>query len=255
MKTVVIVTGGFDPIHGGHIDYFNSSKQLGDILVVGLNSDAWLSKKKGSCFMDFDERKKIIENLKCVDHVISFNDTDSTALDAIAQTQLLYPDHKIIFANGGDRTSKNIPESLSNFSNVEFKFGIGGTDKVNSSSRLLDNWKAPKTIRPWGFYRILYEKEGFKVKELCINPHQSLSMQRHIFRLEFWMIVSGQCAVRLLPKNNVLEKELYKHDEITIPKLTWHQLYNPFDRPANIIEIQYGDVCSEDDIERKNILT
>ena len=76
MKTVVIVTGGFDPLHLGHIKYFKSAKKLGDILVVGINSDAWLQRKKKSFLLPFKERKGVIENLKMVDNVINFNDND-----------------------------------------------------------------------------------------------------------------------------------------------------------------------------------
>ena len=74
---IVIVTGGFDPLHSGHIAYFEAAKQLGDRLVVGLNSDAWLTRKKGRPFMPMSERRAIIENLNMVDRVIEFDDSDS----------------------------------------------------------------------------------------------------------------------------------------------------------------------------------
>lgn len=138
-KTIVLVTGGFDPIHGGHIDYFNAAKQLGDILIVGVNSDAWLERKKGQYFMPITERVQIIENLKMVDNCILFNDNDNTAIEAIKNVKALYPNCEIIFANGGDRTKDNIPEMV--FDDVEFVFGVGGTDKKNSSSDILRKWK------------------------------------------------------------------------------------------------------------------
>jgi cytidyltransferase-like protein len=138
-KTIVLVTGGFDPIHGGHIDYFNAAKQLGDILIVGVNSDAWLERKKGQYFMPITERVQIIENLKMVDNCILFNDNDNTAIEAIKNVKALYTNSKIIFANGGDRTKDNIPEMV--FDDIEFVFGVGGTDKKNSSSDILRKWK------------------------------------------------------------------------------------------------------------------
>lgn len=138
-KTIVLVTGGFDPIHGGHIDYFNAAKQLGDILIVGVNSDAWLERKKGQYFMPITERVQIIENLKMVDNCILFNDNDNTAIEAIKNVKALYPNCRIIFANGGDRTKDNIPEMV--FDDVEFVFGVGGADKKNSSSDILRKWK------------------------------------------------------------------------------------------------------------------
>lgn len=138
-KTIVLVTGGFDPIHGGHIDYFNAAKQLGDILIVGVNSDTWLKRKKGQYFMPITERVQIIENLRMVDNCILFNDDDDTAIEAIKNVKALYPNCRIIFANGGDRTKDNIPEMV--FDDVEFVFGVGGADKKNSSSDILRKWK------------------------------------------------------------------------------------------------------------------
>ena len=138
---MVLVTGGFDPLHGGHIKYFQAARKLGHKLIVGLNSDAWLKRKKGKAFMTFDERKLIIENLSMVNRVIGFKDDDDTACDAIYQ--LIKIDHQIIFANGGDRTKKNSPEydTYSKLPWVRFEFGVGGTDKINSSSSLLKNWE------------------------------------------------------------------------------------------------------------------
>ncbi len=73
---VVVVSGGFDPIHSGHIAYFNSARNLGDKLYVALNSDEWLINKKGKFFMPFKERKTILESLSVIDEVISFEDDD-----------------------------------------------------------------------------------------------------------------------------------------------------------------------------------
>ena len=80
---IILITGGFDPVHGGHIDYMRDAKQIGDFLIVGLNSDNWLKAKKGTNFMSFDHRKKIIESIKYVDKVISFYDSDCSSYDAI----------------------------------------------------------------------------------------------------------------------------------------------------------------------------
>jgi cytidyltransferase-like protein len=140
MKTIVIVTGGFDPIHSGHIHYINEAKSLGDILVVGVNSDDWLVRKKGKAFLPINERATIMENLKNVDMVITFNDSDGSAINAISIVRSMYPYDKIIFANGGDRTSINIPEMELIDDNLEFKFDVGGRFKKNSSSWILDTW-------------------------------------------------------------------------------------------------------------------
>ena len=124
INKVVLVTGGFDPLHSGHIAYFKAAKALGNILVVGVNSDAWVARKKGKAFMPSTERIAIIENLKMVDHCILFDDNDNTAIEAINNIKLMYPNSKIIFANGGDRTANNIPEMKC--TDIEFAFGIGG---------------------------------------------------------------------------------------------------------------------------------
>lgn len=137
----VLVTGGFDPIHSGHIAYLNAAKELGNKLVVGLNSDDWLRRKKGRPFMELEERKCIISNLSMVDRVIEFNDSDDTANDAIYQL-ISESNERICFANGGDVTKENCKEYKAYNKNdyVHFEFGIGGKEKRNSSSWILDNY-------------------------------------------------------------------------------------------------------------------
>jgi len=251
MKKIILVTGGFDPLHSGHISYFESAKKLGDKLIVGVNSDAWLERKKGRSFMPITERTTIIQNLKMVDGVILFNDDDGTATEAIKNAQKLFPDDHIIFANGGDRTAKNIPEMT--IDNVEFIFGVGGEDKKNSSSWILEEWKAPKTERQWGYYRVLHEIPGMKVKELTVNPGKSLSMQKHSKRSEYWIVSQGSCVVHSMLNTGytLTPKHLELHEEYQIAVNDWHQLTNPFDVPCRIVEIQYGEDCIEEDIERK----
>jgi cytidyltransferase-like protein len=243
---IVLVTGGFDPLHSGHIEYFKAAKQLGSLLVVGINSDAWLARKKGRSFMPASERKSIIENLYQVHRVIEFNDDDGSAIDAIRQVKAMFPRDKIIFANGGDRTQNNIPEMV--VDDVEFAFGVGGTNKANSSSWILEEWKAPKTMRPWGYYRVLHDILGTKVKELTVDPGQRLSMQKHKSRAELWFVAEGTATV-MWDKHS--QTTIREHHSDVIYKEEWHQLINNTDQPLKIIEIQYGDSCDESDIERK----
>ena len=249
---IVLVTGGFDPLHSGHIEYFKAAKQLGNLLVVGINSDAWLARKKGKAFMPVAERKAIIENLYQVHRVIEFDDGDGSAIDAIRRVKELFPRDKVIFANGGDRTKDNIPEMI--FEDVEFVFGVGGTNKANSSSWILEEWKAPKTERQWGYYRVLHENgKEVKLKELTVEPGRSLSMQRHTDRAEHWFVSEGTATVYTLNKKT--DAELWgvftKHQHIHIQKTEWHQLCNETNLPLKLIEIQYGENCVEEDIERK----
>lgn len=252
---IVLVTGGFDPIHSGHIAYFKSAKHLGDKLIVGLNSDDWLKRKKGHEFMPINERVQIVENLKMVDGIILFNDDDGSAKEAIKNVRQLYPDDTIIFANGGDRTSSNIPEMDIIDANLEFVFGVGGEDKKNSSSWILQEWKAPKTERQWGYYRVLHEVPGMKVKELTVNPGAKLSMQRHFKRSEYWIVSEGRAVVnsRFDSGYHMPPTELNVHDEYDVAVGDWHQLTNPFDKPCRVVEIQYGDSCIEEDIERLDV--
>ena len=107
---IVIVTGGFDPVHSGHIEYFKAAAALGDRLWVGVNSDEWLSRKKGRPFMPIEERTAIIEALSVVDCVFEFDDSDDTAVGAIRQVREQFPDAEIVFANGGDRQKGTTPE-------------------------------------------------------------------------------------------------------------------------------------------------
>lgn len=250
---IVLVTGGFDPLHSGHIAYFNAAKALGDKLYVGLNSDAWLQRKKGAPFMPWVERAAIVAALHVVDRVIEFDDADGSSCAAIEAVKQLNPNAEIIFANGGDRTRDNIPEMR--VSGVQFEFGVGGDDKKNSSSWILQEWKAPKTTRAWGYYRVLHEVgTNTKLKELTVMPKTCLSMQRHDRRAEFWFVAEGTATVYTLDESSTdqdVKCYLDVHEHTFIQCREWHQLCNETDQPLKLIEIQYGHDCVEDDIIRK----
>ena len=252
MKKAVLITGGFDPLHSGHIAYMKEAKKLGTKLIVGINSDAWLDRKKGQFFMSLEERAAIIKELSVVDEVLSFDDSDGTAINAIHK--VLETHDSVIFANGGDRSTSNIPEMVTFRGNtrVKFVFGVGGTDKKNSSSKILSEWKNPKTERQWGYYRVLHtDGPEVKVKELVVYPHKSLSLQKHQYRSEHWIVSSGTATVKLGKTVETIETHvLNKHDEIHIPKTEFHQLINNTDQELRLIEIQYGSLCIEEDIER-----
>ena len=258
IPTIVLVTGGFDPIHSGHIEYFKQAKAMGDMLVVGVNSDAWLKRKKGRSFMPLDERGAIISELLMVDKVVGFEDdydADDSAVKFIKDMREYNPEAEIIFANGGDRTAGSTLEELGGLEHIKFAFGVGGTDKKNSSSWILRDWEAPKVERDWGHYRELYKGDGFAVKELVINPHSTLSMQRHQYRSETWNLVSGKA--HLLTSNrsepeDPLRRDLTPPNPLDIPAGTWHKGVNESNEPAHIIEVWKGAELTEDDIERWN---
>lgn len=199
------------------------------------------------------ERVAVIENLRMVDRCILFNDDDGSGIEAIRAVQTMYPEDEIIFANGGDRTAVNIPEMT--VQDVIFKFGVGGEDKKNSSSWILEEWKKPKTDRAWGYYRILHEVGSHvKLKELTVMPGQRLSMQRHSTRAEFWFVAEGEATVYTVDPHSTdydLLASPARHQHTWIHLGEWHQLCNETDQPLKLIEIQYGENCVEEDIERK----
>lgn len=242
MSKTVLVTGGFDPIHAGHLAMFKEAKKLGDELWVGVNSDEWLVRKKGFRYMSWEDRSEVISMMSIVDKVIPFNDDDNSSNDAISITKTLC-DGNVVFANGGDRTRETTEEyGNPNHDDVEFAFHVGGDDKKNSSSDIV------KVKRDWGYYKNIYDGDGFKVKELVINPMSSLSMQRHKHRSETWNLVSGTCAIYLNNKKIVMDK----NKPVQINVGDWHKCMNESNEPSHIIEIWKGssDKLNENDIER-----
>lgn len=138
-KVVVAVSGGFDPVHIGHVRMFNRAKALGDELVVILNNDNWLRKKKGTVFMPEEERKEMIEALRGVDRVmLTKHKPDTDDMSVCESLMELKPD---IFANGGDRKLGNIPEvPACKAIGCEMVFNVGTGGKVQSSSWLLGDY-------------------------------------------------------------------------------------------------------------------
>ena len=158
-KSVIILSGGFDPVHKGHLRMFREASNLGHQVIIGLNSDEWLTRKKGKPFMNFEERKEIIEGFKYVNQVLPFDDTDDTANDLIKRVYDIYNSdsyehdysdaghmgmmdyYKIYFANGGDRGKGNVPEvGVCKELDVTMLWGVGG-GKIQSSSWLINGEK------------------------------------------------------------------------------------------------------------------
>ena len=143
MNDIILVSGGFDPIHSGHINLIEDASKYGDVVVL-LNSDAWLIQKKGREFLPYGERKIIMSALKNVIDVISFDDSDQTCVEGIRKAIEKYPNQKIKFANGGDRNDNTLPlpeKVYCEQNKVEVLWEIGGNNKTNSSSRILKQWE------------------------------------------------------------------------------------------------------------------
>ena len=146
VNKLTLVTGRYEPIHSGHIEYFKAASELSDFLVIGLNSDEWLIDKKKQAFQDWDERSNIIKHLDMVSMVINWDDSDKTACGAIEKCLSIADE--VIFANGGDRIVGNTPEldAYTNNKRVKFQWGVGGDYKINSSSWLLNNYYKDRVL-------------------------------------------------------------------------------------------------------------
>lgn len=146
MRNIAIVSGGFDPLHVGHLRMFKEAAKFGRLFVI-LNSDEWLTRKKGEYFMKFEHRKEIIEELECVESVVSVDDADGSVCEGL---RAIYKNHckdnNLIFANGGDRTEdEGIPEvAVCKSLGIEMKWNVGG-NKVESSSELVKRWEQKKS--------------------------------------------------------------------------------------------------------------
>ena len=206
--------------------------------------------------MPFSERVTILEALEVVDKVISFDDTDDSACGAIYKTMATNANVEIVFANGGDRNNENTPEYkiYGGMNGISFAYGIGGSNKKNSSSWILDEWKTQKTDREWGYWRVLDDKPnaGYKVKELVIYPGKSLSDQRHFKRSEVWNILQGTVTMETDYNNMKDSIQLKPHTtHYEIGKEVWHKASNNGDIDAHVLEVQWGE-CVEEDIERRD---
>ena len=126
----VMVSGGFDPVHAGHIRMIREAANHGAVIIIA-NSDDWLYRKKGFVFMEYERRVEILNAIKGVILVDSVDDTDGTVCEAIRRLKPTY------FANGGDRGRENTPEqSVCEEIGVKLLWGIGGEEKLQSSSEL-----------------------------------------------------------------------------------------------------------------------
>lgn len=135
---IVIESGFFNPLHGGHLDMIEAGAKLGDKLIVIVNNDAQQVLKKGKVILTAENRARLIGALRDVDEVLIAIDDDPTVIKSLEVVAQKYPDHELVFANGGDRDSeKAIPEGdVCRQYDIEMIFGVGGTEKADSSTRI-----------------------------------------------------------------------------------------------------------------------
>lgn len=273
LDPIVIVSGGFDPVHEGHMALFNAAAEYGKVHVF-LNSDDWLARKKGSSLLSFQTRKEILKNMTAIHRVHSVDDRDDSVCNGLLKLRGEYSNTKMFFANDGDRRD-NIPEMwFCEDLEIELLWNVGG-DKIDSSSKLRRGWeqkyikKSRITHRNWGDYEIIGSGEGWLAKILTIEPGKSISLQRHTYRAEEWLILEGYGEFsdnhyhhseqdffdpvhegQMALFNSVTR--VYPGLKITVPKLTWHKVKNTEKTiPLLILEAWFGEVLEESDIERK----
>ena len=161
---IAVVSGGFDPLHSGHINLLEQAAKFGNKLVVLVNSDEWLTRKKGRPFLPFEERSVIVQRMDMVDNVYAVDDSDNSVTKGLIQVRNAFGhDHDYVFCNGGDRGKDNIPEMQ--VEGYTFEFSVGGDNKANSSSWILKEWKYPTERRVWGEFSDLFQDSAVKVKE------------------------------------------------------------------------------------------
>ena len=243
-----LVSGGFDPVHVGHLRMFQDAKKLADEVIVLLNNDDWLVKKKGKPFMSQNQRKEILEEFKSISEVIIQTSSEPSSSLAIEDFVKKNTNKSICYCNGGDRSNiENIRESeVCKKLKVNLEFGIGGENKIESSSDLTKNYLGNIEKRPWGNYHIIARNLGYQIKEIKVSVNSKLSLQKHQNRAEFWQIIKGNCKVTVGEK----EYELEDNNNIYIPKDTIHRIENTGNQELIFVEIQLGKDIKEEDIVR-----
>lgn len=248
MAKVVAVSGGFDPVHVGHMRMFKEARKLGDELVVIINNDNWLRTKKHFVVMPEDERAELIQAFPFVDRVyITKHEPECEDRSVCHALEEVRPD---IFANGGDRFQDNIPEvELCKNLNIQLVFNVGG-GKVQSSSDMVKNAHEHRitTHRPWGFFKNHETTDIAHIKTLHLYPNSRLSLQKHAKRNEHWMLVSGEAeAVTGPSKDELTTTPLPCHEIFVVPAGTLHRLQST--SGGVVLEVSSG-VFDEEDIVR-----
>lgn len=226
-EPVIAISGGFDPIHPGHLDLIKKASEYGLVEII-LNSDDWLIRKKGFFFQSFEQRKAILLANRYVTGVLDVDDSDGTVCKALSYLRRIGPETKLYFGNGGDRKPDNTPEvELCNRLGIELVWNLDDPATKDFHSSFFLSKK--RVERQWGYYDVLLDEPHVKIKKLCIYPGKSLSKQYHLKRTELFF---------------------YKDGTYKVNEPEWiHQPKNDGVENLEIIEVQTG-VCEEEDIVR-----
>lgn len=254
---IVAVSGGFDPLHIGHVRLFQAARNLGDRLVVILNNDNWLRAKKGFVFMPEKERAEVIKAYSFVDDVYitkhGKNVKSQKEMSVCDALKKIRPD---IFASGGDRDKKNAslkssslnPEvSLCKKLGTKIVYSVGKGGKVQSSSWMVHGAARParKTVRPWGEYFGWDTGKVWNLKTIYIKPRKRLSLQYHHHRSECWLLVAGDAVATVHTEKGVEQKvPLKKGETFLVAKGQVHRLESK--KGGVVVEVAYGAFDEED---------
>jgi cytidyltransferase-like protein len=244
----VAVSGGFDPLHIGHVRMFQKARKLGGKLVVILNNDNWLRYKKGFAFMPEQERKEIIEAFPFVDKVVLTDHKPNT--DDISICNELKKLKPAIFANGGDRKPEGdpVPEvELCKKLGIKIVYNVGHGGKVQSSSWMVkDAIKgALRSVRPWGEFTSYDEGTGWFLKTIRIQPGKRLSLQYHNHRSEYWMLVEGDATATIHTKEKKeLKIKLKRFSVMEVPRKAVHRLESK--GGCALVEVARGNFDEKD---------
>jgi len=249
----VAVSGGFDPLHIGHVRLFREARKLGEKLVVIMNNDNWLRAKKGFAFMSQNERAEIIRHLPFVDKVVFTDHTkNDTDMSVVHMLRRLKP---AIFANGGDRNTKDARNKRSSLNaeqkyckehGIKIVYNVGHGGKVQSSSWLIKSATRPtlRAVRPWGEYYGWDQGANWNLKTIYVKPNKRLSLQYHHHREEWWLLVSGDAQATTGQGEDTQTIELRKGVVFQVGKKQVHRLSSK--KGGVIVEVAYGDFDEED---------
>ncbi|RJQ34740.1 hypothetical protein C4556_01985 [Candidatus Parcubacteria bacterium] len=244
----VAVSGGFDPLHIGHVRMFKEARRLGDKLVVIVNNDNWLRAKKGFSFMPQKERVELIGSFPFVDKVVLTDHKKDDSDRSVCRTLRKIRPH--IFANGGDRLKSNVPEvALCKKLGIKMAFNVGEGGKVQSSSWMIEAARRPasRSVRPWGEYYGWDSGRGWNLKTIYIKPNKRLSLQYHHHREEWWLLVAGDALATFGEGKKSVVIPLKKGEVLRVGKKQIHRLSSR--KGGVVVEVAYGKF-NENDIVR-----
>lgn len=253
----VLVSGCYDELHSGHIAFLKEAASYGDV-YVSMGSDATvLALKKRKAVCSEEERRYMLESIRFVKEVCIGPDSGSV-LDFAPLLDMIKPDIFFVNADGSSEEKRALVESKGIRYIVSPRISVGdGNGVIRPFPKLLpeapDKELPPMTykagdsdIRPWGSWLVMDAMPRSVVKKLTILPKNRLSLQRHRHRSELWTVVEGVASVQCDRQMFTLRAG----EQIFLPKGCMHRLSNSTDHPVVVIEIQFGNILSEEDIER-----